>query len=98
MMFEKDELVLNNTNDKIEQTEKQSSIDRLAPIALVNHPDKKPPVNPPIPSIIILKPRRFCPSPTEIRFCIQVGIQEKIAHKPMSMAPKITEPLIKSVR
>src|SRR6478609_4207131 len=98
MTGENDALVLNRIKDNTVHTEKQSNIDLRRPIALVSHPDKKPPVNPPMPSIIMLRPRSFCASPLSINVCIQVGIHEKIAHMPISIVPKITDPVIKSAR
>src|SRR3954452_9980024 len=98
MMGENESLVLNIIKDNTVHTEKQSNIDLRRPIAFVSHPDKKPPVRPPIPSIIMLRPRSFCASPLLIKVCIQVGIHEKIAHMPISIVPKITEPVSKSAR
>src|SRR4051794_27686346 len=98
MMGENEALVLNIIKDNTVHTEKQSNIDFRRPIALMSHPDKKPPVNPPMPNIIMLRPRSFCASPLPINVCIQVGIHEKIAHMPISIEPKITEPVIKFAR
>jgi len=59
---ENPELILKSRNENNKHTEKQSSIDFRRPIVLINHPDINPPINPPIPSIIMLKPRSFWPS------------------------------------
>src|SRR5580704_16427876 len=91
-------LVLNNRKENTEQATKHRIIDLRRPIALTSHPDRKPPVSPPIPNIIILKPRSFWASAKGSRLCIQVGSQEKMAHRPISIVPKIMEPVNKSAR
>src|SRR5512138_3613462 len=98
MAIEKVEFVLNKTNERIEQAIKHNSIDLLVPIAFINQPDKKPPINPPMPSIIMIMPLSFCPSPVVINPCIHVGIHKKIAQSPINIVPKINEPLIRSLR
>ncbi|MDB5135565.1 MAG: hypothetical protein JWP37_2168 [Mucilaginibacter sp.] len=66
--------------------------DLLKPIKFTTQPERKPPVKPPIPKHIVLNPRSLCASVVN-RLCIQVGIHENMAHKPISIVPKITEPV-----
>src|SRR5688572_24479674 len=88
----------NNRKDKIKQAEKHMIIALRTPNPLDIHPEKNPPVNPPAPSNIMLKPRCCPPSASVNKLCTHVGSQEKIAHKPISIEPKMIAPLNKLLR
>ncbi len=81
-------------NVSVKQTAKHIIIVLRKPIVFSIHPEKKLPVNPPAANIITVKPRCCCASTAE-RLCTHVGAHEKMAHKPISIAPNITEPLNK---
>ena len=72
--------------------EKHRSIARLIPSAFDTQPEINPPVSPPAPSNIMAIPLRCNP---EVRLCIQDGIHENIPHRPMSIDPKMIEPVIR---
>ena len=82
---------MNRINDNTEQTAKLMMSDLLNPIRFITQPDKKPPVKPPIPINIMLKPPSFRALVVD-RLCIQVGNHEKMAQSPISMVPKMREP------
>ena len=89
---EKKVLSLNNKNVNRKQHAKHIIIVLRKPSALAIHPEEKLPANPPEAIIIMVTPRIFCASATEEIFCDHVGAQEKIAHRPISIAPNIIEP------
>ena len=91
-------LVLNKRKENKAHTEKQISIDLRTPARFTSQPDKKPPVKPPIPMNIIPRLLCCCASAAGKILWIQVGSQEKIAHIPISMEPKVMEPTISSRR
>src|SRR5579862_3581359 len=95
-MLLKKELVLNNRNEQVLQAAKQRSIDFLEPMALSSQPDRKPPVRPPAAKTIMTDPTLSLP-PDVIKPCNQVGSHENIAQSPISIVPKMTDPISRSL-
>src|SRR6186997_615254 len=83
----------NNKTDIQMHPRKQSIMAFRTPNALEIQPEKNPPLRPPAPNNIMVRPRSECPSDAVRRLCTQVGSHENIAHNPISMVPKITTPL-----
>src|SRR5450432_864107 len=92
MIEEKEVFVLKRIKDKRAQTAKLNISDLLSPARFASQPDKKPPVKPPMPKHIILNPPCWRAS-VLTRLCIQVGSHENTAHRPISIVPKIMEPV-----
>ncbi len=64
------------------------------PMALAIHPDTTLPTRPQIARSIIANPPIPCAfSSLPAMLCTQVGVQEKIAHRPISIAPNINAPV-----
>src|SRR5689334_283031 len=88
-------LSLNTTKLMMKHTAKHISIVLRRPIAFTIQPEKKLPTMPLPARTIIVKPR-CCSTFVDFEMlCTHVGAHEKIAHKPISIAPKITEPVTK---
>ncbi len=67
------------------------------PIVLMIHPDIILPPKHEVASIIIVKPcRLLTPASLPVILSIHAGAQEKTTHKPISIAPKIAGPFIRS--
>src|SRR6202012_2579497 len=89
----KEWLPLNRRNAITKQTEKQTSIVLLTPRACMIQPEANPPRRPPPPISIMLTPRSWWASVATDRLWTQLGSQSKMAHMPISIVPKSTEPL-----
>ena len=85
---------LNTTNTITKQTAKHIIIVLRRPIAFTTHPEIILPVKPATANIIIVKPRSCCAfAASPVILCIHVGAHEKTAHRPISIAPNIREPV-----
>src|SRR5665213_883858 len=84
---------LKTTNVIMKQAAKHIIIVLRSPIALATQPDTTLPPKPEMANTIIVSPRRsFAFASFPVILCIHVGAHEKTAHKPISIAPNITEP------
>ena len=84
---------LNTTNVMMKHAAKHMIIVLRRPMAFAIHPDTMLPPRPEMAKTIMVSPRRsFAFASSPVILCIQVGAQEKTAHKPISIAPNITEP------
>src|SRR5436853_2924743 len=92
----KDVFSLKSRKERMKHAQKHNIIALRTPSAFATQPEKNPPASPPTPNNIMLRPRSPWPSASPSKLCTHVGTQLKIAHRPMSIEPKITEPLIKS--
>ncbi len=93
VMFETDVFSLNTIAVIIKQAIKHIIIVLRIPILFTIHPETMLPTKPESAKIIIVIPRSsFALLLSGVTLCTHVGAHEKIAHNPISIVPKITEP------